>query len=258
MTNSLRIQEICNQVCYNIVAEIGCDHAYITKTLLDTKKVTFAYLTDISFKCLQKAIVNLNNYKNSTCFCEGDGLKALNKAYINKQSTFLKDDNNLVTSKLKENKQNAERNLIEINLLNNSSIDLPEIQQVIIAGMGGQEIIKILSQSESRKYDNYILQPQKNAVELRIYLQQNGYEILKDELVQEGKMFYFIIKTKKTNQPSKPLSTLELYFGKPTNKQTFKNYLNFELEKRKEIAKQKKFIENETLIRLIEQYLLEL
>ena len=122
--------------------------------------------------------------------------------------------------------------------------------------MGGHEIINILKNEQSKKYSRYVLQPQKNVVELRTYLHQNNFEILKDEIVQEGKIFYYVLKVEKVDKP-KPLSIQELYFGNPSDLKTLKEYLKYELSKRKEISAKKKVLENETLIRLIEQHLLD-
>lgn len=256
MTNSPRIQEICNQVNSKVIAEVGCDHAYITKELLDNGKIDFAYLTDISEKCLEKAIINLRKYKKHTHFCVGNGLMALNNTVLQQQEEIYNKvlPHVLVTLK---NRDKVDKNVVKA-FSKVKEDNYPNIEQIIIAGMGGQEIIKILDQNDNCLYNNFILQPQKNIIELRIYLQENNYEILKDELVQEGKMFYFIINAKKVNKKPTPLSIFQLYFGSPTNKENLENYLNYELEKRKKISSQKKFIENETLIRLIEQYLLEL
>lgn len=254
-----RIQEICNQVGFKVIAEIGCDHAYITKNLLDSGKIDFAYLTDISPKCLQKAVENLKAYSKKVYFSVGNGLEAL-KIVENSQQweEFYNEFGPHINVNLK-NRDEVNKKLIKANLNNKQNpATLPKIEQIIIAGMGGQEIIKILGQNSNNTYKNFILQPQKNVVELRTFLQLNNYEILKDEIVQEGKMFYFVLTAKKVDKTPKPLSTYRLYFGNATNKQVLKNYLNFELEKREEISKQKKFIENETLIRLIKQYLLNL
>ncbi|MBQ3213586.1 MAG: tRNA (adenine(22)-N(1))-methyltransferase TrmK [Clostridia bacterium] len=220
MTN-LRISAICNCVDKTVVAEIGADHGYITKQLFEQKKIEFAYLTDISKKCLQKAVDNFNN--NTQCmFCIGNGLQALKQENI---------------------------------WINNSKKQDINPQQIIIAGMGGNEIIQILSQTEAKAYSNFVLQPQRNVVELRNFLIENNFEILSDTLVKEGKIFYFVIKTKKTDKKSS-LTLDELMFGKTNLAQPnkyFLEYLNFEEEKLLNILKNKKVKEIEDKLEKIKQ-----
>jgi hypothetical protein len=62
---------------------------------------------------------------------------------------------------------------------------------VLIAGMGGEEIIKILREAFIPK--NFVFQPMKNAPLLREFLLQNGCNIECDDIFKDGK-FYFIIK----------------------------------------------------------------
>lgn len=62
---------------------------------------------------------------------------------------------------------------------------------VLIAGMGGMEIIKILS--EGFIPNRFILQPMKNAEKLRLFLIENGCKICVDDIFYDGK-YYFIIK----------------------------------------------------------------
>lgn len=259
MISSPRIQEICKQVSSQVVAEIGCDHAYITKSLLDNNKIKFAYLTDISSKCLEKAVANLQNYKKNTYFSVGDGLNALKnirliqEKFVQNQK-YLPDEN---IPSFKDMQRIDDTNIKEYESGKKTTCKYPKVEQVIIAGMGGQEIIKILSSTEAKNYNNFILQPQKNIVELRIFLGQNNFEISSDELVREGKQYYFVLKVNRTNKEI-PITTMQQYFGNPSNKETLKSYLTYELEKRKIISSKKKVLENETLIRLIEQYLLNL
>lgn len=218
---NLRINAICDCVDKTVVAEIGADHGYITKQLFNQNKIEFAYLTDISKKCLQKAVDNFN--KNTQCmFCVGNGLQALKQENI---------------------------------WINNSKKQDINPQQIIIAGMGGNEIIQILSQSEAKQYSNFVLQPQRNVVELRKFLVDNNYEILSDTLVREGKIFYFVIKTKKTDKKSS-LTQDELLFGK-TNlthpNKYFLEYLEYEEEKLSNILKNKKVKDIEVKLEKIKQ-----
>ena len=202
MTNSNRINQICSFVTKRVVAEVGADHGFITKNLFDSKKIDFAYLTDISEKCLKKAV---DNFKNTTYNCKflvGDGLKALQ---------------------------------------NEKFESLPKPQEIIIAGMGGNEIIKILQDNEANKFNFFVLQPQRNVVELRKFLQNNNFLIKEDFLVKDGKIYYNVLKVERTKKTNK-LTENEILFGK-TNlvcyNPDFESYIQFEIEKNEEILKNK-------------------
>lgn len=66
--------------------------------------------------------------------------------------------------------------------------ELPEA--IVIAGMGGNEIAKILS--DRRMDTKYILLPHQDAHVVRKYLCSNGYSILKDYVIKDGK-YYSVI-----------------------------------------------------------------
>jgi tRNA A22 N-methylase len=143
-----RIETICSYLnkCTSF-ADIGCDHGYCTRYMLDNGLCERATITDISAKSLQKAQNLLKKYiDGGRCnYICTDGLKGV-------------DEN----------------------------CDL-----VLIAGMGGEEIIKILKEAFIPK--NFVFQPMKNAPLLRKFLLQNGCKIERDDIFKDGK-FYFIIK----------------------------------------------------------------
>ncbi|NLV89326.1 MAG: SAM-dependent methyltransferase [Tissierellia bacterium] len=74
-----------------------------------------------------------------------------------------------------------------------------EIDTVIIAGMGGLLIRDILEKDKevTDSIVNFILQPMVAAKELREYLVENSFEIIKEELVKEDNKYYEIILAKK-------------------------------------------------------------
>lgn len=89
---------------------------------------------------------------------------------------------------------------------------------VVIAGMGGEEIINILKSSKvNNNVNNFILQPQKNVTKVRKYLVDNGYKIISDIVVEDTSQFYFVLKAK---QGKDKLNDLELNFGR-TNLEDF-------------------------------------
>ena len=114
-----RIFEIAGAVNKKVVCEIGADHGYITYQLFKTKKIKFAFLTDISAKSLQKAknLFANSKFASKVAFGVGDGLEALDKI---DQNIFIKNP----------------------------------IEQIVIAGMGGKEIIQILAKNNI--YNNFV------------------------------------------------------------------------------------------------------
>ncbi|MDR7870160.1 MAG: class I SAM-dependent methyltransferase [Tissierellaceae bacterium] len=74
-----------------------------------------------------------------------------------------------------------------------------EVDTVIIAGMGGVLISKILEENKDtcNTIETFILQPMVASKELREYLIHNGYMIVDESLAKEGKRFYEIIVAKK-------------------------------------------------------------
>lgn len=74
-----------------------------------------------------------------------------------------------------------------------------EVDTVIIAGMGGVLISKILENNKEicNTIENFILQPMVASKELRSYLINNGYRIVDEGLEKEASRFYEIILAKK-------------------------------------------------------------
>ena len=77
-----------------------------------------------------------------------------------------------------------------------------EVDEVIIAGMGGILISELLEakKSVSQTVEKLILQPMQAQNELRKYLYNNGYEILNEVLVKEDFRIYEIIVAKYTGK----------------------------------------------------------
>jgi tRNA (adenine22-N1)-methyltransferase len=89
---------------------------------------------------------------------------------------------------------------IETRLGNGLEIFKPfEIDTVIIAGMGGLLIQEILEQNieMTNSITNFILQPMIAGKELREYLINNKFKIVKETLAKEDNKFYEIIYAKK-------------------------------------------------------------
>ena len=90
--------------------------------------------------------------------------------------------------------------------------DVDNLDMIVVAGMGGFEIIEILKDSKI-KLTNLVLQPQNNVIKLRQYLLDNNFYIVTDKVVNDKGKFYNILKVKKS-ESKQHLSEREIKFGK--------------------------------------------
>lgn len=67
-----------------------------------------------------------------------------------------------------------------------------EVDTVVIAGMGGNLVMRILSEGAAvlKTVEELILQPQSEIAKVRHFLQEQGYEIVCEEMVCEDEKFY--------------------------------------------------------------------
>ncbi len=100
--------------------------------------------------------------------------------------------------------ENAKKEVMRNNLLDKVDLRLGsgievlkpnEVDEIIIAGMGGMLINDILKANEavSHSAEKLILQPMQAPEELRMFLYKNGYKILDEHLVREEHRLYEII-----------------------------------------------------------------
>lgn len=92
------------------------------------------------------------------------------------------------------------------------SIDLDDVTDIIIAGMGGELIAKILSQ-KSLDGINLVLQPMTKAPYLRRFLAENGFELLEEKAVSEGGRLYTVMNAVYSGK-KREISELEALTGK--------------------------------------------
>ncbi len=90
-----------------------------------------------------------------------------------------------------------------------------EADSILIAGMGGPLMIRILSTypEVTASAKELILQPQSEIMEVRIWLYEQGYEIVQEHMVFEEGKYYSMFKAVK-NQNAEKLSSLEYKFGR--------------------------------------------
>ncbi len=99
----------------------------------------------------------------------------------------------------------AQENIEDVDLSENievrqgdglSVITPGEVKCVVLAGMGGKLMIRILTEGEEVLADvsEIILEPQSDVSLVRHFLQDNGWRIISEDMVNEDDKFYPIIK----------------------------------------------------------------
>ncbi len=130
-------------------------------------------------------------------------------------------------------KQNAD---IELRLGGGlSPIKKGEVDTVIIAGMGGEMIEKILSEDEEKaKAVRLVLQPMNRQSELREYLLKNGFNILEEDLATEGFKVYNLIVAEYSGEKKEDFTGYEREIDRHLPKCLYENpYFSALLEKKK-------------------------
>lgn len=106
-------------------------------------------------------------------------------------------------------------------------------ESVIIAGMGGDLIVDILSRGrEIKGVKELVLSPHKRIDLVRKFLIESGWEIIQENMVVDGGKYYTIIKAVKGQNTE--YTDVELLYGKyllETKNQILKQYLQKENEK---------------------------
>lgn len=184
MGYSKRIDTLCSLLKKTTsFADVGCDHGYCSKYMLENGLCEFAILSDISKGSLQKAETLLNEY--------------------------------IVQGKAKS-------------VLGNGFFGVPkDTQEVLIAGMGGEEIVAILSHE---KYgfipEIFVFQPMLNPEKLRAYLLENGGYIEKDyTFLADGKFYDVVVGRKRKDEEKQSYTEWEIEFGRDNLKKRGEDFL---------------------------------
>lgn len=180
-----RIEKLCSYLkpC-STFADVGCDHGYCARYMLENSLCGRAIISDVSAKCLAKAQRLLDRYvKDGKC--------------------------------------------VPVCCAGLEKID-PETELVLIAGMGGEEIISILDSAYIPR--NFVLQPMRNVREVREYLLDIGAEITRDDLFSSGGKFYFVISGAREGNKN-AYTPAQLEYGKGDIHGDLGLFLEEELEK---------------------------
>ena len=159
----------------SIVADVGCDHAYISIYLIEHGIATKTFALDINRGPLERAAKNVADY-----------------GYEDRIMTRL--SNGL------------------------ESLEVGEADSIVIAGMGGDLMVRILSEKDAcvKVAKEVILQPQSEVDKVRRYLHKLNYTIIEENMcIDEGK-YYVVIhavndnkehKTKESKEETEDFST---------------------------------------------------
>jgi len=142
-----------------VLADVGCDHAYISINLLEKGKVDRIIASDLREGPLNIAKDNI---------------------------------------KLEGFEERIETRLCA----GLCGYETGEVDTILISGMGGRLVKEILSESIDvvRRADTLILEPQSDLRVVRAYLKDIGFEIIDEDMLNEGGKYYQIMKAVKSKE----------------------------------------------------------
>lgn len=97
-------------------------------------------------------------------------------------------------------------------------VPLKPFDTVVMAGLGGNTTVDVITESLSvtsqdvLKEVDFVLQPQKSADRLRLFLCENGFEIFDETVSFDRDLYYVCIKTRYTGKKT-DLSIKEKFYG---------------------------------------------
>lgn len=141
--------------------------------------------------------------------------------------------------------ESAEKNIIEHNLTDRintlltdglKGINLTEVTDIVVAGMGGILISEILSEKHPLQDKNLVLQPMTQAPFLRKWLCKNGYHIVSEAPVFVGDKGYCVINAVYDGKIRNSDKLFELIgkipFSKEEETQKYLDYIKAKLQKK--------------------------
>ena len=188
-----------------LLADVGCDHGLVAFGALKAGRAKRVIISDISEKCLNKAVALLKPFGDAVKAVVSDGFKGYSEA--------------------------------------------PDA--AVIAGMGGEEIIKILSASPFT-VKTLILLPHKNQDKVRAFLSGNGYKAEKDYTFKDGKKFYDIMLF---TRGKGELNDFEIKYGKDNLKTRPADFIE---KLRAEAAKKRAILSSDASESLLSEVYIEL
>lgn len=162
MELSQRLQAVVDLLdSHSCVADIGCDHGFVSISLIRSKKAEKCIAMDVNKGPIERAAEHIIEEGLST--------------YI---ETRLSDGGK------------------ELQFQYSEEGKILEVQAAIIAGMGGKLTIKIIEDSLEKflSMEEFILQPQSEIWKVREYLDDIGCSIVKEDMIFEDGKFYPMMK----------------------------------------------------------------
>lgn len=94
------------------------------------------------------------------------------------------------------------------------ALSVGECECVVVAGMGGALTIRIMEEGKGifRNLKEFVLQPQSELKKVRQYLNENGYCIIREDMVLEDGKFYPMMKV--ISEKTSDYTMTELRYGK--------------------------------------------
>ena len=133
------------------------------------------------------------------------------------------------------------------NILNDGLKNLTikeKINYCVIAGMGGKNIIDILTnKSKDLNIENFILVPNNNAQLLRKFLKDNKFKVVYEEIISESGHYYELIQTS-LKKGLKIKTTEDEYFGPYNLKNETKLFVEYQKDKWEHLSKNKNLTRN--------------
>lgn len=163
MELSKRLQAVADLLdCHERIADIGCDHGFVSIYLIESKKASWCLAMDVNVGPLERAREHVLEKRLST-YIEtrlSDGAKEIR---------FVKDENGK---------------------------DKLEVDAALIAGMGGRLMIQIVKDSlqKFQGMEEFVLQPQSEIAKVRQFIREIGYHIAKEDMVLEDGKYYPMMK----------------------------------------------------------------
>ena len=160
--------------------------------------------------------------------------------------------------------EQARKNISSFNLENKIKVKYGDgldpiednIDTVIIAGMGGNTIIDILSKKENLKHiKTLIISPQSEVMETRKFLMNSGFKFIDEKIINDQNKYYFIMKLIKEKIV---YSDIELFFGPillKNKSNEFYNYYESLLNEYKNNYLKSNSLETKEKIKMIEDVL---
>lgn len=195
-----RMQMVADMVSRgNVLADIGCDHGFVSIYLLENKICPKVIAMDVNEGPLLRA---------------GEHIK-----------------------------ERGLTSYIDIRLSDGmDKLLIKEADSILIAGMGGRLVIKILSDciEKAKALKEIILQPQSELHLVRRFLTESGFHILEENMVKDNGKFYPAMRVVWREEKTPELSEEELWYGPcllERKHPVLQEYLKMEKAKFSQIAK---------------------